>query len=174
MIEREQSRAFLGFGGNLGEPLQAFRSAFQALAADSRVTRLKTSPLYRTPPVGGPDGQPDYLNGVVELTTSLSPTELLQLCQQLEAAAGRVRELRWAARTLDIDLLLYADRVIDTERLKVPHPRLHQRHFVLLPLADLAPELRHPRQDRTVCELLAALPEPEGITRLPDRWTDYD
>jgi 2-amino-4-hydroxy-6-hydroxymethyldihydropteridine diphosphokinase len=174
MTGRNESRAFLGFGGNLQDPLQAFRRALGDLAQHPEITLKAASPLYRTPAVGGPGGQPDYLNGVVEIDTALTPVELLKFCRQLEQQAGRTREVRWGARTLDIDLLFFADLVTATELLEIPHPRLHQRHFVLLPLADLAPELRHPLLDRSVGELLAALPEPQGITRLPDSWIEND
>lgn len=174
MAEKQQNRTFLGFGANLGNPLTTFRIACRALAGHPQVELLRQSPLYRTPAVGGPSRQPDYLNGVVELTTSLSPTDLLQFCQQLENSAGRTREVRWGARTLDIDLLFYADRVSDSTLLILPHPRLHQRHFVLLPLTDLEPSLEHPRLQKTVRELLAELPEASGITQLKNSWMSDD
>ncbi len=99
------------------------------------------SPVYETAPVGGPDEQGPYLNAVVELATTRSARQLLEVCQRLEADAGRVRAERWGARTLDVDVLLVGDLVIDEEDLVVPHPRLWDRRFVLAPLADLAPEL---------------------------------
>ena len=99
------------------------------------------SHVYETEPVGGPDGQGPYLNMVVEVDTDLSPTELLELCQKLEADAGRVRDEAWGPRTLDVDILFYGDVDIDTTELRIPHPRMHERRFVLQPLADIAPEL---------------------------------
>jgi 2-amino-4-hydroxy-6-hydroxymethyldihydropteridine diphosphokinase len=102
------------------------------------------SPVYETEPVGGPDDQPPYLNLVVELFTDLSPRALLEVGRQLEAAAGRVRAERFGPRTLDVDVLLVGDEQVDDADLVVPHPRLSERRFVLVPLADLAPELVPP------------------------------
>ena len=170
MIEQSKCRAFLGFGGNLGKPLNNFRQARQQLAEQLEIEVVSTSPLYQTPPIGGPEGQPDYLNGVVEILTGLSALDLLQLCHQIEAAAGRSRNLHWGPRTLDIDLLLVADLIMDVPLLTLPHPRLYQRHFVLLPLNDLAPELLHPVFKVTINQLLNALPGAVGITRLNETW----
>ncbi|MDQ1437619.1 MAG: 2-amino-4-hydroxy-6-hydroxymethyldihydropteridine diphosphokinase [Acidimicrobiaceae bacterium] len=129
-------RAFLALGSNLGD-----REAFirQAVAALPDVVAV--SPVYETDPVGGPTGQGPYLNAVVELDTDLSPRELLDWCHRLEDAAGRVRTERWGPRTLDVDVLLVGDLVVDEPDLTVPHPRMWERDFVLRPLADLAPEL---------------------------------
>jgi len=102
---------------------------------------VAVSPVYETGPVGGPDGQGPYLNAVVELVTERSARQLLEACRRLEADAGRVRVERWGARTLDVDVLLVGDLVIDEADLEVPHPRMWTRRFVLVPLADLAPEL---------------------------------
>ena len=99
------------------------------------------SKVYETDPVGGPEDQPPYLNVVVELDTSLSPRELLAVCHRLEAAAERVRNERWGPRTLDVDVLLLDDLTVDEPDLVVPHPRMWERRFVVVPLGDLAPEL---------------------------------
>ena len=163
-------RAFLGFGGNLDKPLNNFRRARQQLAEQPGIEVISASPLYQTPPVGGPEGQPDYLNAAVEILTGLSVFDLLQLCQQIEADAGRARNHHWGARTLDIDLLLIDDLIMDVPLLTLPHPRLHQRHFVLLPLNDLAPEWLHPLFRTTINQLLRALPPAVGITRLNEIW----
>ena len=170
MTERSRSRAFLGLGGNLADPLYQFRRAREQLADHPDIELRSSSPLYRTPPVGGPQGQPDYLNAVLEVGTELSPEELLQLCQRLETHAGRTRELHWGPRTLDIDLLFFADLTCSEKRLTLPHPRLHQRHFVLLPLNDLAPQLQHPLLEKSVAQLLTALPPAEGISRICETW----
>ncbi len=98
------------------------------------------SPVYETDPVGGPE-QDAYYNIVVELTTERTPRQLLELCRELEQAAGRIRRIRWGPRTLDVDVLLVGDQVVNTEDLTVPHPRMTQRNFVMAPLLDLAPEL---------------------------------
>ena len=170
MIEQNKCRAFLGFGGNLGKPLDNFRHARQQLTEQMGIEVISSSPLYQTPAVGGPEGQPDYLNAVVEILTGLSAPDLLQLCHQIEAAAGRSRNLHWEPRTLDIDLLLIDDLIMDVPLLTLPHPRLHQRHFVLIPLNDLAPELLHPVFKTTINQLLKALPTAVGITRLHETW----
>lgn len=170
MTEQNKSRAFLGFGGNLGQPLNSFRQARQQLEKHPQIKVISSSPLYQTPPVGGPAGQPDYLNAVVEIHTGLSALDLLQLCRRIEDSAGRVRDQHWGARTLDIDLLLIDDLVMADPTLTLPHPRLQQRHFVLLPLNDLAPQLRHPVLNETISHLLKALPMATGITRLNEIW----
>jgi len=170
MTEKNKSRAFLGFGGNLGDPLNNFRQARQQLAKHPQVEVISSSPLYRTPPIGGPDGQPDYLNSAVEIRTGLTALDLLQLCRRIEDDAGRIRDLPWGPRTLDIDLLIIDNLIMDVPLLNLPHPRLHQRHFVLLPLNDLAPQLNHPVLNETISNLLKALPAAAGITQLNETW----
>jgi len=133
------TRAFIGLGSNLGD-----RRGFlaQAVASLREVGDLvAVSPLYETEPVGGPDGQGPYLNVVVELFTTDGPRRLLARCRGLEAAAGRLRTVRHGPRTLDADVLLVGDTMVDDEDLQVPHPRMWERRFVLAPLADLAPDL---------------------------------
>jgi 2-amino-4-hydroxy-6-hydroxymethyldihydropteridine diphosphokinase len=129
-------RAFLGLGSNLGDRWQYLRDAVGNLPDVIRV-----SPVYETDPVGGPDGQGPYLNLVVELATALSPRQLLEAAQVAEAAAGRQRSTRWGPRTLDVDVLLVGEQVVNDGDLVVPHPRMWEREFVLVPLADLAPDL---------------------------------
>jgi len=170
MTEQIKSRAFLGFGANLGVPLEQFRSARRQLDNHPRIDVQASSPLYRTPAIGGPPGQPDYLNGVLAILTDLPPEQMLQTCRSLESAAGRTRGIHWGPRPLDIDLLFFSDLVLDTPRLCLPHPRLHQRHFVLLPLVDLAPQLRHPQLKKTARELLESLPAAVGISKLEEHW----
>jgi len=131
-------RAFLSLGSNLGDRQQYLRDAISLLSRT--VTVLGISQLYETAPVGGVV-QDDFLNVVIEIDTELGPFELLDLCQAAEVDANRVRVVRFGPRTLDVDLLLYGDLAIATERLEVPHPRMFERKFVLAPLADLAPEL---------------------------------
>jgi len=132
-------RAFLGLGSNVGDRLGHLRRAVDGL--DELVA---LSPVYETAPVGGPPGQPPYLNAVAELDTARSPRELLEMAGRLEAEAGRVRTVPDGPRTLDVDVLLVGDVVVDEPDLVVPHPRLWQRRFVVVPLADLAPELVAP------------------------------
>jgi 2-amino-4-hydroxy-6-hydroxymethyldihydropteridine diphosphokinase len=132
-------RAFLGLGSNLGDRRALLAAAVAGLRQGGDVVAV--SPLYETEPVGGPDGQGPYLNLVVELATVDPPRRLLERCQELEAAAGRVRLERWGPRTLDADVLYVEGETVDEEDLTVPHPRLWERRFVLAPLADLAPDL---------------------------------
>lgn len=162
--------AYLGLGGNLGDRLSTLRQARQKLEETPTVKVDKTSFLYLTAPVGGPPDQPDYINGVLEIKTTLEPGELLHLCQSIEADFDRQRFVPWGARTLDIDILLYADRVISTNNLQVPHPRLPERGFVLQPLCDLAPYSIHPQRKQTFASLLIKISPLQGVHRLNEVW----
>lgn len=133
-------RAYLGLGSNLGDRAAHLQSAVDGLSAHPRVRLVSASPVYETEPVGGPP-QPDYLNAVVAVDTDLDARALLGLAKALEAAAGRARGERWGPRTLDVDVLLVGEERVQEPDLVVPHPRIHQRAFVLAPLADLAPDL---------------------------------
>ena len=135
--------AYIALGSNLGDPARQLKTALEALADTEDSTLVDCSPVYQSLAIG-PGDQPDYLNAVARLDTTLAPLALLRRLQSIEAAQGRERGERWAARTLDLDLLLYADEVMDSAALTLPHPRLKERNFVLAPLADLAPELRLP------------------------------
>ena len=174
MLTTVKSRVFLALGGNLGDPRRAFKLAVTTLQQHYRISLTAASALYQTPAVGGPTGQPDYLNAVLELATELPAQELLDFCRQIENAAGRTRSVHWGARTLDIDLLFYDQQVLKTPELSIPHPRLQQRHFVLLPLVELAADFRHPSLQQTTAELLRALPAADGITRLENDWINDD
>ncbi|WP_298210110.1 2-amino-4-hydroxy-6-hydroxymethyldihydropteridine diphosphokinase [Acidovorax sp.] len=132
------SAVFVGLGANLGDREAALRSALQAMAQWPGTRVVRVSPLYRSAPVDA--GGPDYLNAVAEIATTLTPEALLQALQSIEQSAGRERPYRNAPRTLDLDILWFGDRVIDTPELTVPHPRMAERAFVLRPLADLVPE----------------------------------
>jgi len=135
------TRAYLGIGSNLGERLGYLQLAVDQLAAADGVTVVGVSPVYETAPVGGPE-QPDYLNAVVGVDTALTAHELLGVAQAVESEAERVRTVRWGPRTLDVDVLLVGDERIDTPDLVVPHPRMAERAFVVVPLADLDPAWR--------------------------------
>lgn len=130
------TRAFLSLGSNLGDRLAFLRDAVGSLGGEVRAV----SPVYETEPVGGPDQGP-YLNLVVELDTERTPRQLLAVCHRLESAAGRVRQERWGPRTLDVDIVWMEGVELHEPDLEIPHPRMHLRKFVLVPLADLAPEL---------------------------------
>ena len=137
--------AFIGLGGNLGDPAATLRSALSVLEDMQGSRLLRASRLYRTP-AWGVEQQPDFINAVAMLETSLGAQALLQSLFAIERQHGRVREaeLRWGPRTLDLDLLLYGEAVIDEPGLRVPHPHLHERAFALLPLLELAADARIP------------------------------
>ncbi len=140
MSQNVSTRAYLGIGTNLGDRLAFLQGALDALRGRAGVSVLATSAVYETAPIGGPE-QGQYLNAVIEIDTSLDCDELLVVAQQLEVDAQRVREVRWGPRTLDVDVLLFGDVVQDDPRLTLPHPRMFERAFVLIPLRDIAPSL---------------------------------
>lgn len=128
--------AYLGLGSNLGDRLATLQRAVDLLAAEPGITVRRTSRVWETDPVGGPE-QPDFLNIVAEIDTDLDPPDLLAAVNGIESELGRVRDVRWGPRTVDVDILLIDDLTIADDRLTVPHPRLHQRAFVLFPLLEL-------------------------------------
>jgi 2-amino-4-hydroxy-6-hydroxymethyldihydropteridine diphosphokinase len=139
------STVYIGIGSNLGRPREQVSDAVRALGELAETRLLAISPLYRNPAVG-PGTQPDYVNAVAAMETRLAPHTLLDCLLGIEAGHGRLRGTeRWQARTLDLDLLLYGNRVIDDARLSVPHPHLQERAFVLKPLFDIAPHLEIPK-----------------------------
>jgi 2-amino-4-hydroxy-6-hydroxymethyldihydropteridine diphosphokinase len=148
-------RAFIGLGANLGNRVEAIHDAVFLLAAAEGVDVLVVSELRETDPVGMVD-QPRFLNGAASIDTALSARELLDTLLAIERSLGRERGERWGPRTIDLDLLLYGDDVVDEPGLRVPHPRLHERRFALEPLAELDPELVIPGRGR-VSDALAAL-----------------
>ena len=156
-------RVFIGLGANLGDAGATLRQALQQIAALPGTQLVASSPLYRTAPVDATG--PDFLNAVAELATTLEPLPLLAALQAIEQGHGRQRPYRNAPRTLDLDLLLHGSRVIQTPALSVPHPRLHQRAFVLRPLLDLAPTLHHPALGPLRAHLDAV--QDQAIERLP-------
>lgn len=133
------TRAYLGLGSNLGDRVAHLQLAVDELATTAEIHVVAVSRVYETSPVGGPE-QDDYLNAVVAIETGLGARELLTVAQHLEQRAERVRTVRWGPRTLDVDVLLVGDERVDEADLQVPHPRLHERGFVLAPLRDVAPE----------------------------------
>jgi 3-oxoacyl-[acyl-carrier protein] reductase len=153
--------AYVGLGSNLGDRQSNLDRAIQALQEDAHVEVTQISSYYETEPVDGPPGQPDFLNAVVELQTDLDPEELLEVLQGIEQDLGRVRRERHGPRTIDLDLLLYGNVVQDRPELTIPHPRMHERGFVLEPLAEIAPHAVHPRLGKTAGQLWDAFEPPE-------------
>lgn len=133
-------RAYVGLGANIGEPRAAMDRALSMLDADARTSVTAGSSLYRTPPWGNTD-QPDFLNAVAEVETGRSARSLLDLCLDIERTLRRVRAERWGPRTIDLDILAYGEGTLAEEGLQVPHPRLTERAFVLVPLGEIAPDL---------------------------------
>ncbi len=133
-------QVYIGLGSNLDDPQAQILTAIDDIQQLDDTRLLKQSSLYHSPPMG-PQDQPDYMNAVVEVETALPPHVLLDNLQRLEQKHGRVKKRHWGERTLDLDILLYSDHVIDDERLKVPHPGLTERAFVVYPLAEIAADL---------------------------------
>ncbi|MCH8529839.1 MAG: 2-amino-4-hydroxy-6-hydroxymethyldihydropteridine diphosphokinase [Saccharospirillum sp.] len=136
------SQAWIALGSNLGVSENWLELALEQLNQLPQSQLLACSPWYRSAAIGGPADQPDYLNAVCQLQTTLPPLDLLHALQQIEAEAGRERLVRWAPRTLDLDIICYDAVISNDPELTLPHPRAHQRAFVLRPLADLTPDLR--------------------------------
>jgi 2-amino-4-hydroxy-6-hydroxymethyldihydropteridine diphosphokinase len=155
MAERQAVTAFVGLGSNLGNRQASIRAALVRLGRVPGVTSVRRSRLYETAPVHVHD-QPWFVNAVAEIQTGLTPAELLAAFKQIERELGRQPTRRWGERVVDLDLLLYGDQVVQTDQLTVPHARLWERLFVVLPLAELAPDLRAP-DGRSIGEVAAEL-----------------
>lgn len=155
---------FIGLGSNLDEPLSQLKTAIKSLGQLENTEVINVSSFYSSAPMG-PQDQADYINAVAKLSTSLKVEQLLDECQNIENQQGRVRKQHWGARTLDLDILLFADEVIKTERLTVPHIGISQRNFVLYPLNDLLDDNFNIPTFGIISELLAACPM-TGIERL--------
>lgn len=161
----------IALGSNLGDRLENLRVGIDEMAAADGVVIGAVSNLYETAPVGGPDEQGPYLNAALVLTTTLDAAELLALMHRIEAFRERERIVHWGPRTLDLDLLVFGDLVSNVPSLQVPHPRQHERRFVLVPVCDVAPDLAHPLLGRTMRELLDELPVEAGdLTAIADDW----
>ena len=158
---------YIGLGSNLagamGEPVEQLKQALETLATHSQITLVNLSSNYRTKAIG-PGAQPDYINAAALIETQLDPLDLLDQLQFIEQQHDRERGIRWGARTLDLDMLMYGNLTINSPRLTIPHPRIADRAFVLAPLLDLNPDLSLP-DGQSVAKLLANCPE-QGIFRL--------
>lgn len=161
MTRRAEVFAFLGLGSNLGDRLTHLQAAVERVDADPDTRVDAVSSVYETDPVGGPE-QEAYLNIAVRVATRRSPRRLLRLCHEVEDAGGRVRDERWGPRTIDVDILLYGQRQMSGRRLEIPHPRLTERPFALIPLIEVAPGQRLP-DGRSLPAVLARLAPVEGV-----------
>ncbi|MFQ5861583.1 MAG: 2-amino-4-hydroxy-6-hydroxymethyldihydropteridine diphosphokinase [Candidatus Brocadiales bacterium] len=149
---------YLGLGANLGKRIKTLEDGIKRLGDHPDISVLVKSPYYETEPQGGPP-QPRFINAVLSIETSLSPKELLRVTQEIERGLGRERnkEEHWGPRAIDIDILLYDNQVIEEKDLKIPHPMMHRRRFVLEPLSDISPASMHPVLNKTVSQLLETM-----------------
>jgi len=140
---------YIGLGSNVGDREEYVEQAIFLLEKNPHIQVTKRSSNYETEAEGGGD-QPPFINAVVEVKTTLSPHKLLEVCQEIETALGREREVEWGPRTIDLDLLLYDDQIISNDQLQIPHPLMHERLFVLKPLREIAPHVIHPVLEKTI------------------------
>ena len=163
---RVPHHAYIGIGSNLGDRRANVDAALASLAALPETRVVRVSSLYETEPLG--DAPNWFVNAVVHVETGLAPQPLLEAVLAIERAMGRTRVAgdRWASRIVDLDVLLVDDAVVDTPTLTVPHPEMHTRRFVLVPLVEIAPDVVHPRLGRTASMLLASLDDPKRVTPL--------
>ncbi len=155
---------YLGLGSNMGDRVALLQRAVHSLQEEKEIHIIELSSIYETDPIGFTE-QPSFYNLVVHLVTTLSPSDLLQKILSIETKLNRVRKQRWGPRTIDIDILLYGDQRVEEENLTIPHPRLHEREVVLIPLLEIAGDFRIPHIDEKVSNLLQKLPE-QGVRQM--------
>ena len=158
------SNAYIDLGANLGKRRRTFEQAIGTLIEAFAVELTACSGLYETAAVGGPADQPEYLNAAIAIRTPLAARDLLDALLQIELDFGRERRIRDGPRTLDLDLLLYGDVIVEHKALQLPHPRMHLRRFVLQPMCDIAPQLVHPRLGSTLQSLLSQLRNDQQVS----------
>jgi 2-amino-4-hydroxy-6-hydroxymethyldihydropteridine diphosphokinase len=151
---------YLALGSNLGDRKANLQTAIESLSSVARL--LDASPIYETPPWGYLN-QPDFLNQVIQVETDLSPSDLLVYLKELETRLGRTATVRYGPRMIDVDILFYDDLILDEPGLTIPHPRMQGRAFVLVPLADLAPDMLHPLEGKTIAALLQQVDRSEIV-----------
>ena len=165
----------IAVGSNLGDRIDHLRAGIAAIAGLDGVEITAVSALYETAPVGGPEQQGPYLNAALRVVTTRDAADLLADLHRIEADRNRVRRIRWGPRTLDLDLLVHGNTVVDTTELHVPHPRQHERRFVLVPVCDVAPDVIHPVLNRRMSDLLADLDVIDGdLTVVAQQWHRHD
>ena len=154
--------AYIGFGSNIGDRLAHIQNAIDILSKTEGIALKQVSSIYKTEPVGY-EAQAQFLNGVAAIQTSLSPLSLLHTLKDIETAIGRKHRIRWGPREIDLDILIYGDLCVQTEKLVVPHPEMPLRGFVLVPLAEIAPDLVHPVFQETIQTLLNRLEDDKSV-----------
>lgn len=168
------TRCLIALGSNLGDRLAHLADAVAAIAADPAIEVVAVSGLYETAPVGGPDNQGPFLNAALLAETALAPAAVLARLQGIERNHARERVVHWGPRTLDLDLLAYGETVSNDAALELPHPRMHERRFVMVPVCDVAPAWLHPRLGRNMRDLLETLPvEPGDLTLMARDWVTW-
>ena len=159
--------AYIGFGSNIGDRLAHIQNAIHALSKTEGITLQKISSVYKTDPVGY-EAQAQFLNGVAAIQTTLPPLSLLHILKGIETAIGRKHRTRWGPREIDLDILIYGDLCLQAEKLIIPHPEMHRRGFVLVPLAEIAPDLVHPVFQETIQTLRNRLEDDKSVLRKED------
>ncbi|UXH42859.1 2-amino-4-hydroxy-6-hydroxymethyldihydropteridine diphosphokinase [Rossellomorea vietnamensis] len=154
--------AYISLGSNMGDRAGYLEKAINILSSHGKIEVTKRSSLYETDPVGFTE-QDQFLNMVIEIRTSLSPETLLHQCLQVEIDLGREREFKWGPRIIDLDILLFNHETIEAENLLIPHPRMQERAFVLIPLLEVAPSIEHPSFNAPLAEFLDEIPDKEGV-----------
>lgn len=160
-----KKKAYIGIGSNIGDKTANCKKAIELLKENPQIKVTKISDFYETEPVGYKE-QEWFVNCAVEIETDLNPQELILLCQTIESKLGRKRKIKYGPRIIDLDILLYNNDIIDTTELKIPHPEMHKRSFVLKPLSDIAPDAVHPVLKKTIEKLLNNLTEESAINKI--------
>ena len=156
--------AYIGFGSNIGDRLVHIQNAIHTLSKTEGITLQKISSVYKTDPIGY-EAQAQFLNGVAAIQTNLPPLSLLHTLKDIETIIGRQHRIRWGPREIDLDILIYGDLCFQTEKLVIPHPEMHLRRFVLVPLAEIAPDIVHPVFQETIQTLLERLEDDKSVLK---------
>ncbi|OGI00004.1 MAG: 2-amino-4-hydroxy-6-hydroxymethyldihydropteridine diphosphokinase [Candidatus Melainabacteria bacterium GWF2_37_15] len=166
--------AFICAGSNLGDRVGYLQQANNLLNYTEGITVIMSSSLYESEPVGYKD-QEWFVNAVLHIETTFTPLELLEVCMRIEKQLGRVRDLenQWGERTLDLDILFYDNKIINEDSLQIPHPRVHERAYALVPMLEIDPDFVHPKLKKTICEMHSELEEPEEVYLYGTRSMDF-
>lgn len=163
-MKKKTSTVYVGLGSNIGNKVENCQKAIEKVQQNNKITIIKVSSLYKTEPIGY-NNQDWFINCVLELHTLLIPDELLSIFKQIEKDLKRVNNIKWGPRTIDLDLLLYNNLIINKSNLQIPHPQMHRRSFVLTPLSEIAPDIIHPIFSKTAMELLQNLKDEQKVEK---------